>query len=86
MINFSSVKNDKDCVCNVIFGTSQPSNNDIFLFRWSCNDSHYAYLLAQHFQNELDRRIKSAKEEAYNKGYMDGKSHNKKEIWFSSKF
>lgn len=84
MIKFqtNNEKNCKEVFASVDFGSQKPSDECMFQFRFVCNDSHYAYLLARHFQEQLEQ----AHRDAYNQGFRDGRQHKRKKTNFVSFF
>ena len=83
MIKFTSIKDDNTVKATVEFGTTVPSYQSDFVFKWMTNDPHYAYLLAQHFQKRLDDAVRSSHRKAYLLGYKDGRGHNPLRSHFS---
>ena len=84
MISFSTngKKECTDVLCNVSFGTHEPSDKSMFSFTWRTNDPHYAYLLAKHFQQKFQSLVKEAHKKAYEIGYKDGKGKQRKKTNF----
>jgi len=86
MLRFTT-NGKKDCTdvfLKADFGTTDPSDKNIFPFKWEANDSHFAYLLAQHFQNQLENAVRRAHRRAYEQGYTDGRQHRARKAYFSS--
>lgn len=85
------IKTNEKQECNdvfvwVDFGTQEPSDKSLFPFKYTCNDPHFAYLLAAHFQKRLEEAIKQAHRDAYDQGYNDGRGHKKRKKNFLSCF
>ena len=55
----------------------------VFNFSVTLSDEVYACLLRQNFTEFLMMKVKSAREEAYNRGWNDKTARRRKETWFS---
>ena len=57
----------------------------VMILNWECNGDWYAHLLARKLNETLASKVESARREAYEQGYKDGKGKKAKLNWFSTK-
>lgn len=59
----------------------------VYTTTWNAGSEAYADFLTQAFRSELETKLRNIREEAYNRGWRDAKSHNTpKDTWFSGRF
>lgn len=56
----------------------------VFPFSFNCGDAAYAALLATRINTVIGEAVKTAREEAYNEGYADGRGKKKRNTFFRS--
>jgi hypothetical protein len=52
-----------------------------FVFKYECNDDHYAELLTNHFRDTVGSRIEEVRLNEYIAGYNDHKKRKPKRDW-----
>ena len=59
-------------------------NTRVFPFTFHCSNTEYAALLTDRIDDMLREAVRTAREEAYNEGYADGRGKKKRRTFFSS--